>query len=78
MSAKLDRCVADVKAKGEDVNPWAVCNASINEDHQEAVSIPNDLSAMEKPTKENILKTILETKFNEKVGCGCQKNKITS
>ena len=33
MPEKLDRCVADIKAKGEDdgVNPWAVCNASIGE-----------------------------------------------
>lgn len=31
MPAKLDRCVADVKAKGDVDNPWAVCNASIEE-----------------------------------------------
>ena len=31
MPAKLDRCVADVKAKGDVDNPWAVCNASIDE-----------------------------------------------
>jgi len=33
MPAKLDRCVADIKAKGDadGVNPWAVCNASIDE-----------------------------------------------
>ena len=29
MPEKLDRCVADVKAKGGVDNPWAVCNASI-------------------------------------------------
>ena len=29
---KLDRCVADVKAKNGTVdNPWAICNASIEE-----------------------------------------------
>lgn len=33
MPAKLDRCVADVKAKGGVDNPWAVCNASLNETH---------------------------------------------
>ena len=33
MPEKLDRCVADIKAKGkaDGVNPYAVCNASINE-----------------------------------------------
>jgi len=33
MPAKLDRCVDDIKAKGDadGVNPWAVCNASIGE-----------------------------------------------
>ncbi len=31
MPPKLDRCVADVKAKGDVDNPWAVCNASIDE-----------------------------------------------
>jgi len=33
MPAKLDRCVDDIKAKGDadGVNPWAVCNASIDE-----------------------------------------------
>jgi hypothetical protein len=31
MPKKLDRCVKKVKAKGKKkVNPWAVCNASIN------------------------------------------------
>jgi len=32
MPAKLERCVADVKAKNGSVdNPWAICNASIEE-----------------------------------------------
>ena len=33
MPEKLDRCVDDIKAKGDadGVNPWAVCNASISE-----------------------------------------------
>jgi len=31
LPAKLDRCVADVKAKGDVDNAWAVCNASIDE-----------------------------------------------
>lgn len=32
MPEKLDRCVADVKAKGGADNPWAVCNASIGKE----------------------------------------------
>lgn len=32
MPEKLDRCVADVKAKGGVDNPWAVCNASIGKE----------------------------------------------
>jgi len=31
LPAKLDRCVADVKSQGDVDNPWAVCNASIDE-----------------------------------------------
>jgi len=33
---KLDRCVADVKAKGGVDNPWAVCNASIESETKES------------------------------------------
>lgn len=29
MPKKLERCVKKVKAKGEKVNPYAVCNASL-------------------------------------------------
>ena len=36
-SAKFERCVHNVKKKGEGVNPWAVCNASIKEDAREAL-----------------------------------------
>ena len=35
MPEKLDRCVADVKAKGGVDNPWAVCNASIGKETKE-------------------------------------------
>lgn len=31
MPEKLDRCVADVKAKGGVDNPWAVCKSSLGE-----------------------------------------------
>jgi hypothetical protein len=41
--AKLDRCVDDLKAKGEVDNPWAVCNASIGKEtkeHHNPLDIP--------------------------------------
>ncbi len=37
MPEKLDRCVADVKAKGDVENPWAVCNASIGKEAKESI-----------------------------------------
>ena len=43
MPAKLDRCVADVKAKGDVDNPYAVCNASIGKEtkeHHNPLDIP--------------------------------------
>ena len=41
MPAKLERCVDDVKSQGNVDNPWAVCNASIDE-----ITL-NELLAME-------------------------------
>jgi hypothetical protein len=41
--AKLDRCVDDIKAKGDVENPWAVCNASIGKEtkeHHNPLDIP--------------------------------------
>jgi len=41
--AKLDRCVSDVKAKGNVDNPWAVCNASVGKEtkeHHNPLDIP--------------------------------------
>ena len=35
MPAKLDRCVDDIKAKGDVENPWAVCNSSIGKETKE-------------------------------------------
>ncbi len=68
MPAKLERCVSDVKGDGKSSDSaWGICTDSLK---KEAVSIPNDLSDIEKPTQENILKQILETKLN---GCGCNK-----
>ncbi len=53
MPAKLDRCVDDIKAKGKanGVNPWAVCNASINEAFNPFGSNSLDVSA---GTKESL------------------------
>lgn len=52
MPAKLDRCVSDIKAKGDadGVNPHAVCNASINEAHNPFESNSMDVSAGNKET----------------------------
>lgn len=38
MPEKLDRCVADVKAKGDVDNPWAVCNAKMGKEVKEKVN----------------------------------------
>ena len=38
MPAKLDKCVADVKAKGKVDNPWAVCNASLGNETKEQIN----------------------------------------
>jgi len=59
MPAKLDRCVADVKAKGGVDNPWAVCQASINE---------NNISV-----EESIMKQVVETKLKG-CGCQKKKH----
>ena len=40
MPAKLERCVADVKAKGKKVNPWAVCRSTLGTDAEIVKSDP--------------------------------------
>ena len=44
MPAKLDRCVADVKAgakkRGKKVNPWAVCRSTLGTDAEIVKSDP--------------------------------------
>jgi len=52
---KLDRCVADVKAKGGADNPWAVCNASIGKE---------DAKEENKKTKNEINEAIIREKIN--------------
>ena len=37
MPAKLDRCVDDIKAKGDVENPWAVCNSSIGKETKKQI-----------------------------------------
>ncbi len=49
MPEKLDRCVADLKAKGGADNPWAVCNASIGKEKNN-----KEDKTSEKPHKEAI------------------------
>ena len=55
MPEKLDRCVADVKAKGGADNPWAVCNASIGKE---------DAKEENKKTKNEINEAIIREKIN--------------
>jgi len=49
MPEKLDRCVADVKAKGGVDNPWAVCNASLNEEVAEAIGVSESHNPIDIP-----------------------------
>ena len=70
MPEKLDRCVADVKAKGGVDNAWAVCNASIGKEVKEdhnldapyKLDIPFD---RERKTKEEIAESIVREKIND-------------
>lgn len=61
MPKKLEDCVRDVKAKGEDVDPWAVCVASTGE----------------KPHSESIEETVMRQVLDASAGenCKCQKKK---
>lgn len=62
MPEKLEDCVRDVKAKGEDVDPWAVCVSSTGEKpHKEKI-------------EESMVREIIEAKL-ERGSCGCQKKK---
>ncbi len=56
MPEKLDRCVADLKAKGGADNPWAVCNASIGKE--------SDVKEENKKTKNEINEAIIREKIN--------------
>ena len=58
MPEKLDRCVADVKAKGGADNPWAVCNASIGKETK------SDIKEENKKTKNEINEAIIREKIN--------------
>ncbi len=58
MPEKLDRCVADLKAKGGADNPWAVCNASIGKETK------SDVKEENKKTKNEINEAIIREKIN--------------
>lgn len=58
MPAKLDRCVADVKAKGGVDNPWAVCNASLNEEVAEAIGMRESHNALDIPWGREVPETV--------------------
>ena len=58
MPAKLDRCVADVKAKGGVDNAWAVCNASLNEEVAEAIGMSESHNALDIPWGREVPETV--------------------
>jgi len=62
LPAKLDRCVSDVKAKGDVENPWAVCNSSIGKEtkeHHNPLDIPFGYEV-----NEQIKEKIIQEKVN--------------
>ncbi len=66
MPAKLDRCVSDVKAKGDADNPWAVCNASIGKETKE------DHNPLDIPFGYEVNNDIKENIIQEKVNANRQ------
>ena len=66
MPAKLDRCVSDVKAKGDADNPWAVCNASIGKETKE------DHNPLDIPFGYEVNTDIKENIIQEKVNANRQ------
>ena len=73
MPEKLDRCVADVKAKGGVDNPWAVCVAStgekpnkeLKEEHNLNVSSKLDIPFDTKKIKTEVAESIVREKIND-------------
>ena len=45
MPAKLDRCVDDLKAKGKNGNPWAICNSSVGQKESSPSAIKEKINA---------------------------------
>lgn len=77
MPEKLDRCVADVKAKGGVDNPWAVCQASIgketdNLDDKIKEQLVNSkiITDHKKEIKENVNANRQVPYFNPKIKTG--------
>jgi len=66
LPAKLDRCVSDVKAKGDADNPWAVCNASIGKETKE------DHNPLDIPFGYEVNNDIKESIIQEKVNANRQ------
>ena len=77
MPAKLDRCVADVKAKGDVENPWAVCNASIGKETkiQEKVNANRQVPFFNPPIKNRKVEPQIDKTTK---GIGGQVGKIDS
>ena len=76
---KLDRCVEDLKTKGDVDNPWAVCNASISKTKeskiQEKINANRQVPVFNPPIKKGKVEP-----QNDKTtkGIGGQTGKIDS
>ena len=73
MPEKLDRCVADVKAKGGVDNPWAVCNASLNEEVAEATGIAESHNPLDIPFGREVPETVSVPSGASAISIGAKK-----
>ena len=73
MPAKLDRCVADVKAKGGVDNPWAVCNASLNKEVAEAIGMTESHNALDIPFGYEVDETVSIPSGASAISIGAKK-----
>ena len=73
MPDKLDRCVADVKAKGGVDNAWAVCNASLNEEVAEAIGMSESHNPLDIPWDREVPETVSVPSGASAISIGAKK-----
>ena len=73
MPEKLDRCVADVKAKGGVDNAWAVCNASLNEEVAEAIGMSESHNPLDIPWDREVPETVSVPSGASAISIGAKK-----